>query len=141
MRKEILNITNFKQMGLNAIHLGNSLFLSRNKTKEFGSLKDRVQHRLERWNLNLISKARKVILIKVVVQALPTYAMSTFKIPSRICKDLDALIRRYWWDSKPRAKGFLALKSWSDIFQHNDHGGLRLQKFKDMNLALLGKHA
>lgn len=113
--KDILNINGFKQMGKNTIYLGNSFVLSRNKTKEFGKLKDRVQQKLEGWNKNLISKAGKITLIKAVVQAIPTYSMSTFKIPDGICKDLDAMVRRFWWESKPGSKGFLAFKSWNSI--------------------------
>jgi len=39
-----------------------------------------VNMKLERWKENIISKAGKEIVIKVVVQALPQYAMSIFKI-------------------------------------------------------------
>jgi len=45
----------------------------------------RVEKKLEGWKEKLISKAGKAILIKTVVQALPQYAMSLFKIPISIC--------------------------------------------------------
>ena len=37
------------------------------------------------------------ILIKVVAQAISTYAMSVFKIPITLCNDLQSLIACFWW--------------------------------------------
>lgn len=42
--------------------------------------------KLEGWKEQLISKAGKEILLKMVVQAFPQYAMSIFKITVSVCK-------------------------------------------------------
>jgi hypothetical protein len=39
----------------------------------------------------------KEILLKAVPQAIPTYAMSVYKLPKVICKGISSTIARYWW--------------------------------------------
>ena len=40
------------------------------------------------------------MLIKVVLQAMPTYTMGCFKLPRTLCKDIEMLIRKFWWGYK-----------------------------------------
>ena len=94
-------MTGLKGMSKGAIYLGNAFIFGKSKVKEFGRLKERVQSRLDNWKNHLLSKAGKATLIKSVVQAIPTYTMATFKVPSSVCKDLDKIIRRFWWGAKP----------------------------------------
>ena len=62
--------------------------VGRNKNNSFQSLKDKVWKRIQRWKEKLLSKGRKEILIKAVAQAIPTYTMNVFKIPTTLCYDL-----------------------------------------------------
>lgn len=129
----------FSSMKESPIYLGNSLIMGRNRRKEFSKLKDRVQTRLEGWQSKLLSKAEKTTLIKAVAQNILVYTMSTFQIPKSICDDLDAMVRRFWWGTKPGLKRYLALKSWNKIYQKKEVGGLGFKMFKDVNLALISK--
>lgn len=64
----------------------------------------RVEKKLEGWKEKLISNAGKAILIKTVVQALPQYAMSLFKIPISICRALEQRISNFWWKQNSAKK-------------------------------------
>jgi hypothetical protein len=44
-----------------------------------------------------MSMGAKEVLIKLVVQAIPTYVMGVFKLPVSICEELTQLIRYFWW--------------------------------------------
>ena len=48
------------------------------------------------WKEKLLSQVGKEMMIKVVVQAIPTHSMS-FKLPVGLCKDIEAMIRKFWW--------------------------------------------
>lgn len=36
-------------------------------------------------------------MIKAVVQSIPTYSMSVFWLPIGLCKDIETMIRKFWW--------------------------------------------
>lgn len=48
--------------------------------------------KLNNWKTQFLSPNGKEILLKVVVQAIPTYHMSIFKLPKRLYKVLLALM-------------------------------------------------
>ena len=45
----------------------------------------------------MLSKAGKEVLIKAVAQSIPTYTMSVFQIPLKLCDELDAMCAKFWW--------------------------------------------
>lgn len=55
--------------------------MGKSKTHVFKSIKDKVWKKLNDWKLNFLSQARKEILLKIVVQAIPTYSISAFQLP------------------------------------------------------------
>ncbi|KAH7524604.1 hypothetical protein FEM48_Zijuj06G0137000 [Ziziphus jujuba var. spinosa] len=129
----------FKDMGPKAIYIGNSLVFGRNKTKEFHNLKERIKNRLEGWNKHLLSKSGKATLIKSIIQAMPTYSMANFQLPTYRYEELNGLVCKFWWETNPNATGSLALKAWKDICKPKELGDLGFRKLKDMNLAMLAK--
>lgn len=65
---------------------------------------ERVKLRAQSWKHKLLSMAGKEILIKAILQALPTYVMSIFKIPTDIINQVEVIIRRFWWGSSDNKK-------------------------------------
>ncbi|XP_060974100.1 uncharacterized protein LOC133039267 [Cannabis sativa] len=69
-------------------YLGLPSVIGRNKNASFGFLKDKVQKRIRTWDNKFLSKAGKEVLIKSVVQSLPTYTMNVFLLPIGTCHDM-----------------------------------------------------
>jgi hypothetical protein len=78
-------------------YLGLPSDLGASKKQMFGWILNRINIKLEGWKERLISKAGKEILLKSVVQAVPQYVMSVFKIPVSICKAIEKKIANFWW--------------------------------------------
>ena len=45
----------------------------------------------------MLSIASKEILIKAMAQSIPTYTMSVFQLPLKLCDELDDLCAKFWW--------------------------------------------
>ena len=44
----------------------------------------------------MLSMAGKEVLIKAVAQSIPTYSMGVFRLPKKLCEELDAMCARFW---------------------------------------------
>lgn len=78
-------------------YLGLPMIGARNKRVIFRSIKDKIWIRLNSWRENLFSQAGNEILLKVIIQAMPSYHMSCFKLPKGLCLEIERLMSRYWW--------------------------------------------
>ncbi|KAM6555068.1 hypothetical protein CsatB_015830 [Cannabis sativa] len=122
-------------------HLGNTFIFDQSKRKDFNFLKTKLVERLEGWKLKSLSKAGRMVYINSVALALPNYAMSTFKIPLSSCRELDAVVRRYWWNGSLDNQNMWAGRSWNSLCQPKMRGGFGFRRFEDINHALLAKLA
>ena len=71
--------------------------VGRNRRASLNYIKDRVWDKLQGWKEKLLSQAGNEVLLKAVVQAIPTFAMSCFRLLVGLCQDIEMLIRKFWW--------------------------------------------
>jgi hypothetical protein len=86
-----------------------------------------------------LSAGGKEMLIKSVVQAIPTYSMSCFRLPRGLCQHINGLLRNFWWGSKEGKKPCWV--AWEEMVKPKFFGGLGFHDIEPFNLALLAKHA
>ncbi|KAK9986188.1 hypothetical protein SO802_031139 [Lithocarpus litseifolius] len=77
-------------------YLGLPSLVGKSKINTFAQLKQRVENKVSGWKEKLLSSAGKEVLIKAVAQAVPSYTMSCFKLPNKLCDELtaQALVRK-----------------------------------------------
>nr|AAY22445.1 bZIP-like protein [Gossypium hirsutum] len=121
-------------------YLGLPYLVGRSKREIFQYLKDRIWKKAHGWKEKLLSHGGKEILIKAVLQAIPTFAMSVFKLPLRLCCDIQAICRKFWWKSvgDERSTSWIA---WDTICRPKRNGGLGFKHIPLFNQALLAKQA
>ena len=85
-RDEIGGITGIPRAKSHMMHLGNRLFPSSSRVRDFQGVKERALNRIENWKTKLLSQTERSTLIKGVVSSVPMYTMTTFKVPSSICE-------------------------------------------------------
>ncbi|KAL5539433.1 hypothetical protein UlMin_045908 [Ulmus minor] len=138
VREEICSLFGISQVAGHDMYLGLPTFSMRNKRIQFGYIRDRVVKKLQGWKEKIFSHGGKEVLLKAVVQAIPTYAMSCFMIPDSILKEIEAACAHFWWGSSPDHKR-VHWKKWSDLCQPKAAGGMGFKDLSLFNQALLGK--
>lgn len=139
LRAKIKGILNIKELPKEAKYLGNPLFVSQNKTKDFEELWQKVEARLQSWRANLLSQSRRLVLVKSVITSIPIYTMSSCKLPKKWCKDLDQLANSFLWKGNSTSRPSYSLVSWSKVCRPKKLGRLGVRKLKEVNMALLCK--
>ena len=78
------------------------------------------------------------MLIKSILQAMPTFTMNYFKLPKSLCKDIESLICKFWWGyiGDQRKTHWMA---WNKLCLPKFQGGLGFCEIENFNLALLVK--
>lgn len=135
--KAVLNMSNEGGIGK---YLGLPEHFGRKKRDIFSSIVDRIKQRAHGWTTRFLSGAGKMVLLKAVLAAMPTYAMSCFKLPMSLCKQIQAVLIRFWWDVKPEIRKMCWI-AWEKLTLLKSDGGLGFREIEVFNDALLAKHA
>lgn len=90
---EIANLLSIEVVMRHNIYLGLPNFSLRNKKLQFVYLLERVEKKTKGWNAKYFSKGGREVLIKSVLQVIPSYAMSCFKVPAIICQRVEKFVR------------------------------------------------
>ena len=119
-------------------YLGLPAFVGRAKKQIFIYIKERVWKKLQWWKEKLLSQAGREVLIKSVIQAIPTYTMSCFKLPKGLIKELEILIRKFWWGFSGGDRKIHWVK-WDRLCEAKELGGMGFKEIEKFNDALLAK--
>ncbi|XP_019189231.1 PREDICTED: uncharacterized protein LOC109183618 [Ipomoea nil] len=106
-----------------------------------GFLKERILGKVRSWNAKFLSKAGREVLLKNVIQAMSSYAMMVFLLPSGICKEIETLMNEHRWTGSVNNGKGIRWRTWAGLFAPKDAGGLGYCSLREMNMALLGKQA
>lgn len=82
-----------------------------------------------------LSMAGLEVLIKAVLQAIPTYVMPCFLRPMSIVHEAEQIVRRYWWGS--RTSQDVSWLPWRVLCQTKAEWGMGFRDLENFNLALL----
>jgi hypothetical protein len=119
-------------------YLGLPALIGRSKVSSFSVVKGRIWERMNGWKEKFLSQAGKEVLLKAVVQAIPTYTMSVFQLPKTLCKEICSMMSKFWWGHKGN-DARIAWMQWSKMGRAKEKGGLGFRDLELFNLALLAK--
>lgn len=85
-----------------------------------------------------MSQAGKELLLKAMVQAIPTFAMGGFKLPIGLCRDIEMLIKKFWWGQHGKQQK-IHWKNWEALCKPKMEGGLGFKELITFNDAMLPK--
>ena len=118
-------------------YLGLPSFIGRSKKASFTQIKERIWSRMQGWKEKLLSQAGKEIMIKAVIQSILTYSMSVFRLPTSLCKDIEAMIRKFWWGQGENKK--IHWVNWKTMCASKSVRGIGFRDIQKVNNAMLAK--
>jgi hypothetical protein len=120
-------------------YLGLPSMIGRNKQATFSYIKDRVWQKISSWSSKCLSKAGREVMIKSVLQAIPSYVMSIFLLPSNLIDSIEKMINGFWWGNGGSSSRGIHWLSWDKLTVHKTKGGMGFRDLTAFNLAMLGK--
>ena len=138
MQKNLIDILGVPSIQQYEKYLGLPSLIEKEKITCFSQIKERVWSKVKGWKEKLLSQVGREVLIKAVVQAIPTYTMNCFKLPVTLCKEIEGIIRRFRWGQKDDKRKIHWLR-WEKLCNSKGAGGLGFKDLQKFNLALLAK--
>ena len=115
--------------------LGNSM----NKASAWKPVLEKIQNKLASWKARILSRASTLTLIKSVLNSLPVYYTSMFKMPRSIVMKIVKMQRSFFWVGTNGEKKCYPMVKWSSIELPKDLGSLGVGNIMYKNLILLFK--
>jgi hypothetical protein len=119
-------------------YLGLPAFIGQSRKRAFAGIKSRIWEKMQGWNESFLSQVGKEVLLKAVIQAIPTYTMSVFQLPKSLCKEINSLMSKFFWGQKQKDKCMVWM-GWGKMGKAKEKGGLGFRDLQWFNIAFLAK--
>lgn len=90
-----MEMLGLKEVDKQEKYLGLPAIIGRSKKAIFSGLKDRIWKKVQGWKENFLSRVGREFLIKSVIQAIPIYMMSIFRLPEGLINDIHSMFAKF----------------------------------------------
>jgi hypothetical protein len=101
-------------------------------------LLEHLRKRLFSWRNKFISLGGRIVLINAVLNAIPIFYLSFYKMPSKVWRKIVRIQREFLWGGVKGGKRISWVK-WSVVCKDKKSGGLGVRDIRMVNLSLLSK--
>jgi hypothetical protein len=126
IQRNVENSLGFKCKTLPTKYLGIPLTNRAYKMATWEGVINKLQERVKNWMYRSLDIAGRLILTKMVLQAIPTYMMSVFPALKGILQKIRTIQRDFLWRGAETKKKW-ALVAWEKVCKPKGKGGLGLQ--------------
>jgi hypothetical protein len=139
LKNNITNILIVRAVLGTGKYLGMSSMIGRDITTTFAYIKDRVWNMINSWSSKCLSKAGREVMIKSVLEAIPSDVMSLFHLPTTLITTIERMMNSFWWGHGRTSHRGINWLSWEKLSMHKNNSGLSFKDLSAFNLAMLGK--
>ena len=100
-----------------------------------------MEKKCQFWNARSLSRVGKEVLIKSVAQAIPSYCMGAFLIPTSLCEELERMMNSLYWGSLKNGRCGINWMRWDKLTLHKSLGGLGFCNMEAFTLSMMGKQS
>jgi ribonuclease HI len=140
VKTSVMDCLGVHNEALQDTYLGMPTDVGRSPRATFNFLFDRVWKKMNSLSDRPLSRKGKEIMIKAVIQAIPTYIMSCFQIPVAVCEAIRRAIADFWW-GRENGRKKMHWRSWEWLSSPKSLGGLGFRDLVLFNQAMLGRQA
>ncbi|GMI78245.1 hypothetical protein HRI_001493800 [Hibiscus trionum] len=119
-------------------YLGLPLGFKRNSVAIWDPIFEKFYRHLASWKGKNLSYSGKLVLVKSVLSALPSYYMSLFKVPCIVIRKLNSILANFLWGTSESGKK-IHWMNWESVCRPLELGGLGIRNLHFQNRALLCK--
>ena len=139
-RPPLKDVIGIQCEALSERYLGLPTVVGRSRNEVFQYLYDRSLGKVKGLKGQGLSKAGKEILVKSVLQSVPTYAMRCFQLSKGLCHKLSSVSSQFWWGAVD-GKRKVPWIAWERMCAAKKSGGMGFRNYEYFNQALLAKQA
>ncbi|PNX96867.1 ribonuclease H, partial [Trifolium pratense] len=139
-QEDLSRIMGVRQVLGTGNYLGLPSMIGRKKRDVFAFIKDRLWKRINSWRGRALSRAGKEVMIKSVLQAIPSYVMSIYLLPDATINEIERMLNSFWWGGRASNQGIRWL-AWDRMTIPKAFGGMGFRDLRAFNLAMIAKQA
>ncbi|XP_073354947.1 uncharacterized protein [Aegilops tauschii subsp. strangulata] len=117
-------------------YLGLPITTSRVRLVHLQFILDRIRARLAGWKGRLMHIAGRRVLVRCVLSAMPTFALTVLRAPKKFFKEVDKARCRFLWAQDEAATRGKCKVAWSAVTTPEPHGGLGIHDLDKFARAL-----
>ena len=105
VKTQMRNILGIHNEGGGGKYLGIPEQFGRKKTENLEYVVATVKAKTNGWHHRFLSPGGKEVLTKSIASATPVYPMNVFKMPKKVCDDINNTLGQFWWGKSDGSKG------------------------------------
>jgi hypothetical protein len=123
-----------------SIHLGHPLLFShKDRNKAYAFIVNKFRAKFTTIKANKLNHASRLTYINSVLASIPIYYLSIVLFSKGFIDQITAIIRQFWWAGvkEDNVTSHIPYRSWQDICQSKENGGLAIRDLHTVNKSLI----
>jgi hypothetical protein len=135
LQNHISRLLGIPKSSLPSTYLGVPLIGATTRNISWDNLLLSIPNRLNNWTFRSLNLAARLVLLKFVLQAFPTYLFTTLATPQSVIRDIRNIHRCFLWHGNHPNKKW-DLVGWDKICKPKALGGLGLRDLGKLNQVM-----